>query len=153
LNNVQRTARNNQTATWTSSVQSLGKSATTGNGVSGFKVTGIHPLDPSGVLEHAFSMSQRHVHDEVGQLQSETDSPQSVQGESTPSTSGEHVGLESLETGSCEVNSHANTPHKILTISPTPEIPQGKDSKRKQSTTVLTSKDCLAKNVSSSLER
>jgi hypothetical protein len=146
LGYAQRTAENNQTAIWTASLQSLGKSAITGNGVSGFKATGIHPFDPSAILEHAFSMSQRHVNDEAGQLQLETDSPQSVQGESTPSTSGEHVGLESHESGSCEVNAHVNTPRKILLkISPIPEIPQGKDSKRKQSSTILTSKDCLTK--------
>jgi hypothetical protein len=88
-------AENNQTTIWTASLQSLEKSAITGNGVSGFKATVIHPLDPSAIPEHEFSMSQRHFNDEAGQLQSETDSPQSVQGESTPSTSGEHVGLES----------------------------------------------------------
>jgi hypothetical protein len=121
-------------------------SATTVNGVSGFETTGIHPFDPSAIPEHAFSMFKRHVNDEAGQLQPETDSPQSVQGESTASTSGEHVGLESHESGSCEMNTHVNTPRKILLkISLIPEIPQGKDSKRKQSTAVLTSKDCLAK--------
>jgi hypothetical protein len=36
--------------------------------VSGFKATGIHPLYPSAIPEHAFSMSQRHVNDEAGQL-------------------------------------------------------------------------------------
>jgi hypothetical protein len=62
-------AENNQTAIWTTSLQSLGKSAATCNGVSGFKATGIHPLDPSAIPEHAFSMSQRHVNDEAGQPQ------------------------------------------------------------------------------------
>jgi hypothetical protein len=139
-------AKNNQTAIWTTSLFRLGKSATTGNGVSGFRATVIHPLDPSAISEHVFSMSQRHVNDEVGQLQLETDSPQSVQGESTPSTSGEHVGLESHESGACEVNAHVNTPRKIfLKIFPVPETPQGRDSKRKDSTTVLKSKDRLAK--------
>jgi hypothetical protein len=53
------------------------------------------------------------------------------------------------------VNTQVNTPRKILLkISPIPEIPQGKDSERKQSTTALTSKDCLAKkNVRSSSEK
>jgi hypothetical protein len=74
-----------------------GRSATTGNGVSGFRTTGTHPFDPSAIKKHAFSMSQRHVNDEDRQLQPEADSPQSVKGESTPSTSGEHVGLESHE--------------------------------------------------------
>jgi hypothetical protein len=79
--------------------EAWGRSATTGNDVSGFKATVIHPLDPSAIPEHAFSTSQRHVNDKAGQLQLETDSPQSVQGESTPSTSGDHVGLESQESG------------------------------------------------------
>jgi hypothetical protein len=70
-------------------------------------------------------MSQRHVNDEAGQLQPETDSPQSVQCESTPSTSGEHVGIESHESGACEVNIHVDTPREIfLKIFPIPEIPQ-----------------------------
>jgi hypothetical protein len=146
LGDAQRTAENNQTAIWTTSLQSLGKSATTNNGVSGFKATGIQPIDPPAIPEHAFSVSQRHVNDEAGQRQPEADSPQSVQGESTPSTSGEQVRLESHESGACEVNLHVNTHRKILLkISPIPEIPQGKDSKRKHSTTVLTSKDCIAK--------
>jgi hypothetical protein len=73
-------------------------------------------------------MSQRHVNDEAGQLQSETGSPQLVQGESTPSISGEHVGLESHESGACEGIAHVNTPRKILLKIPQiPEIPQGKD--------------------------
>jgi hypothetical protein len=102
----------------------LGRSATISNGALGFKATGIQPLDPSAIPEHAFSVSQRHDNDEAGQLQSETDSPQSVQCESTPSTSSEHVGLENHESGLCEVNTHANTPRKILLkISPIPEIP------------------------------
>jgi hypothetical protein len=126
--------------------EAWGRSATIGYGVSGFKATAIHAFDPSAMPEHAFSMPQRHVNDEAGQLQSETDSPQSVQGESTPSTSGEHVGLESHESGSCEVNAHINTPRRILLkISPIHEIHQGKDSKRKEPATALTSKDCLAK--------
>jgi hypothetical protein len=41
---------------------------------------------------------------------------------------------------------NVNTARKrLLKISPIPEIPRGKDSKRKQSATSLTSKDCLAK--------
>jgi hypothetical protein len=52
-----------------------GRSATTGNGVSGFKATSIHPFDSSAVPEHAFSISQRHVNNEVGQLQPKADSP------------------------------------------------------------------------------
>jgi hypothetical protein len=70
---------------------------------------------------------------------------QSVQGESTPSTSAEHAGLESHESGEFEVNTHVNTTRKILLkISPITETPQGKDSKRKQSTIMSTSKDCVA---------
>jgi hypothetical protein len=62
------------------------------------------------------------------QLQLETDSPQSVHGESTPLTSGEHFGLESHKSGACEVNARDNTLRKILLkISPIPETPQGND--------------------------
>jgi hypothetical protein len=97
----------------------------------GLKLRAYIHLTKSAVSEHAFSVSQRHVNDEAGQLQLETDSPQSVQGESTPSTSGEHVGLESHESGACEVNAYVNTPRKILLkTSPIPETPQGRDSKR-----------------------
>jgi hypothetical protein len=42
-------------------------------------------------------LSQKRVNDEAEQLQLETDPPQSVQGDTTPSTSGEQVGLESHE--------------------------------------------------------
>jgi hypothetical protein len=43
------------------------------------------------------------------------------------------------------VNANVSTPRKILiNISPIPEIPQEKDSKRRQSASVLTSKDYLA---------
>jgi hypothetical protein len=71
-----------------------GRSATTGNGVSGFRATGIHPFDPSAIPEHAFKKFLLYL--------------------------------------------------KFL---------GGKDSKRKQPATVLTSKDCLAKNILSSLKR
>jgi hypothetical protein len=33
--------------------KALGRSATTCNGASGFRATGIHPLDPSAIPEHA----------------------------------------------------------------------------------------------------
>jgi hypothetical protein len=58
LDEVQRREENNQTAIWTTSLQSLGKSATNGNSVSGLKATGIHPLDPSAIPEHPFFVSK-----------------------------------------------------------------------------------------------
>jgi hypothetical protein len=71
---------------------------------------------------------------------------QSVRVKSAPSTSDEYAGLERHESGAFEVNTNVNTPRKILQeISKVPEIPLGKDSKRKQSATVLASKDCFAK--------
>jgi hypothetical protein len=57
------------------------------------------------------------------------------QSESNGSTSDEHAGLESRESGAYEVN--VNTPRKNPSkIYPIPEILQGKDSKRKQSANV-----------------
>jgi hypothetical protein len=43
-----------------------GGTATNRNGASEFKAAGIHPLNPSAMLERAFSMSQKHVNDEAG---------------------------------------------------------------------------------------
>jgi hypothetical protein len=50
------------------------RSAITGKGVSGFRVTDIHRFDPSAIPEHTFSTSQEHFDDEARQLQSETHS-------------------------------------------------------------------------------
>jgi hypothetical protein len=47
-------------------------------GVSGFRVTGIHPFDPSAIPELAFSVPQGEVDDEATQLQSETFFPASL---------------------------------------------------------------------------
>jgi hypothetical protein len=52
--------------------------------------------------------------DEIRRLQSETHSSQSVRVKSAPSTSDEHAGLESHESGAYEVNTNVNTPRKIL---------------------------------------
>jgi hypothetical protein len=75
--------------------EDLGRSATAGNGISGFRATGIHPLDPSPIPEHAFSTFQGHFANEARRLQSGTHSSQSVRVKSAPSTSDEHAGLES----------------------------------------------------------
>jgi hypothetical protein len=90
------------------------RSATTSNGVSGFRTTGIHPFDPSGNPIHALSMSQVHAEDEARQLQPETHSSQSIRVKSAPSTSNEHAGLESHESSAYEVNTNVNTPRKVL---------------------------------------
>jgi hypothetical protein len=45
-----------------------------------------------------------------------------------------------------EVNTDVNTPRKILQkMYPIPKIPRGERFEAKQSATILTSKDCLAK--------
>jgi hypothetical protein len=91
-----------------------GRSATTSNGVSGFRTTGIHPFDPSVIPIHALSMSQVHAEEEARQLQPETHSSQSIRVKSAPSASNEHAGLESHESSAYEVNTNVNTPRKVL---------------------------------------
>jgi hypothetical protein len=44
--------------------------------MSGFEVAGILPFNPADIPEHTFSVSQRKVSDEEGELKSERRSPQ-----------------------------------------------------------------------------
>jgi hypothetical protein len=93
-------------------------------------------------------MSQGHFDDKARRLQSETHSSQPVRVKSAPSTSDENAELESHESGAYEVNANVNTPCKNPSkMYPIPEFPRGKYSKRKRSATIITSKNCLAKNT------
>jgi hypothetical protein len=127
----------------------LGRAATVGNGLAGFKAAGVHQFNPSAILGQEFSMSQIHSDDEAEQLQSEADSCHLVRGDSNAWTSDEHAGLGSRESGADEEDANVSTPLRIhLKISPVAEFPQGKESKWKQSATILTSKNYLARKIS-----
>ncbi|KAJ4436168.1 hypothetical protein ANN_18798, partial [Periplaneta americana] len=139
-----------------------GESCNHGNGMSGFRATGIFPFDPSAVPEHAFLLSGQAAGEGLNyNNRNENEASTSaknmeVRSEGPPDL----VGASSASGNPVDDNDDQNgggmkvvTPRKILQeISPVPTLPQNQP-KRKQSAAVLTSDENMAKKRLKFLEK
>lgn len=135
-----------------------GKSASVENCLSGFKATGIFPLNRNAIPDHFFnisdiSQSRLNRVESVGGPDLPTSDPASVSCsrdcariDPQPSTSSSNNNFDVLATPE-ETSSNVNTtPSKILhNISPVPKVQRDRINKRKQSARILDNEFILEK--------